>query len=204
MPREPPPLNLIDVPKVERQQPLLEKHNYARLLGFFALSADLKSNLAHIIALMAATKGVVKGHTAKRVAAGLKRCAKRLRREQKTGRPDAQVRRLLSDERFGLDIESFIRLQPLTRASTATLLAAVEARQQEVARLSRINPQWGNLVTAAALARELFLHCATDTVRNKPGACWDFILAMLDDAGFPTEALHEHPERLTSLLGPLR
>jgi hypothetical protein len=25
---------------------------------------------------------------------------------------------------------------------------------------------------------------------------------MLDDAAFPIEALHEHPERLTSLLGP--
>jgi hypothetical protein len=203
MPR-PPPLNLINIPKVERQQPLPQKHDYARLLGFRILPDDAKSNLAHIIALMAASKGVVQGHTAQRVAAELERCAKRLRREQKTGRPDMRVRRLLADPRFGLDVDSFNHLQPFTSASTATLLAAVEARQREVAEMSRINPLWGALVLAAGIARELFLHYATGIVRNQPSACWDFILAMLDDAGFPTEALHDHPERLTSRRGPLR
>jgi hypothetical protein len=191
MPR-PSPLNLISIPKIERQQPLPQKHNYARLLGFPILPDDATSNLAHTIALMAATKDVVPGHTAQRVAAELKRCAKRLRREQQTGRQDERVRRLLADPHFGLDIESFNLLQPLTAAPAAKLLAAVEARQREVAQMSRINPQWGALVTAAAVARELFLHYATGSVRNQQGACWQFILAMLDDAGFPTEALHDH------------
>ena len=49
--------------------------------------------------------------------------------------------------------------------------------------LPRVNPQWGALVTAAALARDLFLTEATGHVRNQPGACLRFILAMLDDAG---------------------
>jgi hypothetical protein len=203
MPR-PSPLNLISIPKIEQQQPLPQKHNYARLLGFLTLPDDVKSNLAHIIALMVATKDVVPGHTAQRVAAELKRCAKKLRREQQTGRPDARIRRLLADPHFGLDIESFNLLQPLTAAPTAKLLAAVEARQRQVAQMRRINPQWGALVTAAAVARDLFLHYATGSVRNQPGACWRFVLGMLDDAAFPIEALHEHPERLTSLLGPLR
>jgi hypothetical protein len=114
----PPPLNLISIPKIEQQQPLPQKYNYACLLGFLTLPDDVKSNVAHIIAIMVATKDVVQGHTAQRVAAELKRCAKKLRREQQTGRPDARVRRLLADPHFGLDMESFDLLQPLTAAPT--------------------------------------------------------------------------------------
>lgn len=199
MPR-PSPLSLIRVPKINPNQPLPRKHDYAHLLGFRVLPKAVSDELAHIIPLLRATQGLVRGHTPKRVAAELKRCKRKLRGEQRNGHPDKHLRRMLSDPHWGLDFESFERLAPLAAAPTSELLAAVEARHREVERLPRINPQWGTLVSAAAVAQALFRILAQD-VRDQPGACWHFVLAMLDDAGFPTEGLHQHPERLTSLLG---
>jgi hypothetical protein len=59
----------------------------------------------------------------------------------------------------------------------------------------------GVLATAAAAAQELFTLLAQDSVRDQPGARRRFALAILDDTGFPTEGLHQHPERLTFLFG---
>jgi hypothetical protein len=179
-------------------------HDFAGLLGFSRLTDDIESELAHVFALMRATPCVVTGLTRQRVAAELKRCAKKLRREQITGRPDSRVRRLLADPSFGLGTETFLGLVPLTAAPTSELLAAVEAHRLELGRLPRVSPQRQALESAAGAALCLFLACAADSVRNEPGAWWRFVLAALDATGFPTVKLYEHPESLRPLLDKLR
>jgi hypothetical protein len=203
MPR-PSPLRLISIPQIEREQPLPQKHDYAGLLGFSRLLNGAAAELRHVIALMGATPSVVAGLTRQREAEELKRCAKNLRREQRTGCPNTHVRRLLADPRFGLGTETFLRLSSLTAAPTSELLAAVEACRREVERLPRINPQRQARESAGGSALWFFLVYAADSIRDEPGAWWRFVLAALDEAGFPTEKLYQHPESLRPLLDELR
>jgi hypothetical protein len=199
MPR-PPPLTLISIPQVERRQPLPQKHDHAGLLGFSKLPANVAGELAHNIALARVTRSAVKGLTRQREVAELKRCAKKLRREQRIGRPDTHLRQLLTNPRLGLRTETIERLAPLTAAPTSVLLAAVEACRRDVERLPRVNPQREARESAGATAVWIFLVRAADDVRNEPGAWWPFVLAFLDDASFPTEKLYQHPENLRPLL----
>jgi len=123
MPR-PPPLRLISIPQVEREQRLSRLHDFAGLLGFATFPDGVAGELAHVFALMRETPSVVVGLRRKRQAAGLKHCAKKLRREQRTGRLNMGLRQLLADPRLGLDTETFLRLAPLTASPTSQLLAA--------------------------------------------------------------------------------
>jgi hypothetical protein len=153
--------------------------------------------------LARATSPLVVGLTLRRVAAELKRYAKKLRR----GR-DMEVRQKLANPAFGFDTETFLRLKPLIAAPTAELLAAVEVRQREIEReieaLPQADPQRQALVSAGVVATWLFLVHAEDNVRDKPAIWWRFVLAFLDDAKFPTDMLHEHPESLRPLLALLK
>jgi hypothetical protein len=203
MPR-PSPLGLINIPQIEREQPLSQMHDFAGLLGFSGLSKDVVKNLAHCIALARETLSAVAGLTRQRISAELKRCAKKLRREQQTGQANTELRRLLADERLGLDTESFSRLAPLWAAPASELLAAVEARQREVDRLPRVSPQRQALESASCVALWFFQVYAADTIRDEPDAWWHFVRAFLDAAGFPTEMLYQHPESLKPLLARLR
>jgi len=201
MPRTP-PLTLIRVPPVERQQPLSQKHNHAGLLGFSKLPQNVADELGHCIALAQVTSSAVKGLTRHREAAELKRCAKKLRREQ-PGRPNMHLRRKLANPYFGWRTDTIMRLAPLANAPTSELLAAVEACQREVEQLPPVNPQREARESAGATALWLFLNRAADDVRNEPGAWWRFVLAFLDDAWFPTEKLYQHPEDLRPFLAEL-
>jgi hypothetical protein len=198
MPR-PPPLKLISIPQIERRQVLSQKHDYAGSLGFSRLPDNIAGELAHWIALARVTPSFVKGLTRQRVTAELKRCAKKLRR----GR-DMEVRQKLTNPAFGFDTRTFLRLQPLLAAPTAQLLAAIEARQRDVERLPRIDPQREALESAGGVATWFFMVYATDSVRDESAAWWRFVLYFLDDAGFPTEMLYQHPESLKPLLALLK
>jgi hypothetical protein len=203
MPR-PAPLRLIGIPQVERGQRLSQTHDFAGLLGFATFPDGVADELARVFALMRKTSSVVVGLTRKRQAGELKRCAKKLRREQRTGRLNIKIRQLLADARLGLDTESFLHLEPLTAAPTAELLAAVEACQRKLERLPPINPQRQARESAGGAALWFFLVYAADNVRDEPGAWWRFVLAALDANGFPTVKLYEHPESLRPLLDELR
>ena len=202
MPR-PPPLRLISIPQVEREQRMSRLHDFAGLLGFATFPDGVAGELAHVFALMRETPSVVVGLRRKRQAAGLKHCAKKLRREQRTGRLNMGLRQLLADPRLGLDTETFLRLAPLTASPTSQLLAAVETCQRRLERQPRINPQRQARESAAGTALWFFLLCAADSVRDAPGAWWRFVLAALDANGFPTVKLYEHPEDLRPLLDKL-
>lgn len=200
----PPPLRLIEIPQIERRQPLPQSHDWAGLLGFSKLSDGVARELADVVALMRTTPSLVVGLTRQREAAELKRCAKKLRRERRTGRPNIDIRLRLADPRLGFRTETFARLGPLTAAPTPELLAAVEARRREVEREPRINPQTEARKSAGGGALWFFLVHAAESVRDEPRAWWCFVLAALDEAGFPTEKLYEHPESLRPLLDELR
>lgn len=202
MPR-PAPLRLISIPQVEREQRLSQLHDFAGLLGFATFPDGVAGELAHIFALMRETSSVVVGLTRKRQAAELKRCAKKLRREQRTGRLNMGIRQLLADPRLRLDTETFLRREPLTAAPTSQLLAAVEACQRKLERQPRIDSQRQARESAGGAALWFFLVYAADRVCDEPGAWWRFVLAALDANGFPTAKLYEHPEDLRPLLDKL-
>jgi hypothetical protein len=198
MPR-PPPLRIISIPQIERRQTLPQTHDYAGLLGFSRLPDNIARELAHCIALSRRSRSIVVGLTRQRVADELKRCAKKLRR-----RPNMQVCQKLANPAFGLDTETFLLLEPLAAAPTDKLLAAIEARQQAVARLPQVDPQREALESAGGAATWLFMLYAADSVRDEPTIWWRFVLAFLDDAEFPTEMLCQHPESLRPLLALLK
>jgi hypothetical protein len=204
MPRERPELTLIDIPQIKRKKPLSQMYDWAALLGFSRLENEHAEELSHVIALAEAGPRVVAGLGRKRTAATLKRFAKKLRREQLTGRPNLDVRRLFAEERLGLDTDTFLRLAPLAGAPGSQLLAAIETRHGELERLPRRSPQRDALESAGGAAVLFFLVRAGDNVRDEPGAWWKFVLAVLAAAGFPTEKLHQHPESLRPLLERLR
>jgi len=133
------------------------------------------------------------------MAAELESHAKKLRRG-----PNMHVRQKLQNPCFGLDTESFLRLELLTAAPDAELLTAIEARQQEVALKPQADPQTQARESAGGAALWFFLIYAAPTVRNEPGYWWRFVLAFLDDATFPTEKLYQHPEDLRPLLEHLK
>jgi hypothetical protein len=202
MPR-PPPLGLINVPQIARGQPLSQAHDFAGLLGFSKFPDGVAEELAHSIALARATPAAVTGLTRKRIAAELKRYAKKLRQELLTGQHNAYLRRQLAEARFGWGIESFPHLAALAAAPTAKLLAAVEQRQREINELPQVSPQRQALESAGGIALWLFVVYAADSIRDVPGAWWDFVLAFLDAAEFPTEKLRQHPESLRPVLDGL-
>jgi hypothetical protein len=191
MPRQPPELTLISIPRIERGKSLSQMYDFAGLLGFSKLRDDVAGELSHIIALAEAGADAVEGLTPRKRAATFKRYAKKLRREQMTGRSNSSVRLLLSDPRLGLDTETFLLLEPLAAAPVTELLAAVEARQRDLDRQSRTSPQREALVSAGGAAVWFFLVHAGDNVRDEPGAWWRFVLAVFAVLGadkFKTEA----------------
>jgi hypothetical protein len=203
MPR-PAPLKPTNIPQVERKQRLSQLHDFAGLLGFATLPDDVADELAHTFALMRVSLPLVAGLTRKRCAAELKRCAKGLRREQRTGRLNVALRERLADPRLGFDTDTFLRLEPLTAAPTSELLAAVETHRLELTRLPQVSPQRQARESAGGVALWFFMVFAADGVRDEPGAWWRFVLAALDATGFPTVKLYEHPESLRPLLDKLR
>jgi hypothetical protein len=217
MPRTP-PLKPISIPQVAREQRLSQLHDFADLLGFKTFPDGVADELARVFAVMRETTSAVVGLTRKRQAAELKRYAKKLRREQQTGRRNIKIRQQLADAHLhltifksapevgapcGLDIETLVRLGPLTAAPTAELLAAVEACQRRLEQLPRINPQRQARESAGGAALWAFLVYATDSKREEQGAWWRFVLDALDATGFPTAKLYEHPEDLRPLLNEL-
>jgi hypothetical protein len=202
MPR-PSPLTLIDIPQVEPKQPLSQMHDFASLLGLSKLPDEVARELAHCIAQARETPALVAGLTRQRQAAELKRIAKKLRRER-PGHPEIKVRQLLADPRFGFDTEIFSRLAPLASAPTAVLLAEVEACRREIAGLPRLSPQRGAGTSAGGTAVWFFLTYAAAEAVSDPNAWWQFVLAFLDTASFPTEKLYQHPEDLRPLLDAMR
>ena len=209
MPR-PPPLGLISIPKIERKQPLSQMRDWAALLGFSKLANEVAEELAHAIALARVTSPfndtptIVAGLTRRRRIAGLKCFAKKLHREQQTGVRNEYLRRLMADPRLGLDTVTFLHLEPLTAAPASELLAAVETRMRELERERDFDAQHEALESAGGAALWFFLVCAADGVRDEMAAWWRFVLAFLRTAGFPTEGLYQHPERLRRLLDELR
>jgi hypothetical protein len=180
-------------------------YDWAGLFGFSKLpDGPLSGDLTHSIELAKATPAAVAGLTWPRRAKELKRWEKKLRREQRTGRRDMNLRRLIATPQLGLDSETFHRLAPLANAPTDVLLAAVETRRRELERLPRISPQRAAIEGAGGVAVCLFLIYAADSFCEEPGAWWRFVLAFLDAAGFPTEKLRQHPESLRPLLDKLR
>jgi hypothetical protein len=205
MPRTPPELTLISIPEIEKSdRPLSQKHDWAGLLGFSKLRDDVAEELALYIKRAMASAGLVEGLTPRKRAATLKRCAKKLRWEQVSGRPNLDVRRLLADQGCGWDLDTWLLLAPLAGGPVAILLPAVERRERELEQMPRTSPQREAMESAGGVAVLLFLKNAGDNVRDEPGAWWAFTLAFLDAAGFPTEKLYQHPESLRPLLDKLR
>jgi hypothetical protein len=204
MPRERPELTLITVPKIAREQPLSQMHDWAGLLGFSKLANEDAEDLAHFVALARVTPSAVVGLTRRRGIAQLKRWAKKLRHEQRTGVRNEYLRRLMTDPSLGLDTVTFLRLAPLVAAPASELAAAVETRTRELELEPDTDPQHEALVSAGGVALLFFLVCAANSVRDEPGAWWRFALAFLDAAGLPTDGLYQHPERLRPLLDELR
>jgi hypothetical protein len=202
MPR-PPPLTLIDIPQVERNQPLSQMHDWAGLLGFSKLSDEIAKDIAHAMALARETPAVVAGLTLRRQADQLKRFGKALRRER-PGHSEFKVRQLLADPRFGFDTKIFLRLLPLVGAPTAVLLAEVEACRREIADLPRLSPQRGARMSAGGAAVWIFLNYASAEAIADSSAWWQFVLAFLDACDFPTDKLYQHPEDLRPLLDTMR
>jgi hypothetical protein len=200
MPR-PPPLEPITIPQVERRQQLSrkQKRDYAGLLGFSRLTDDIAAELAHWIACARTTRSIVVGLTRQRVVDELKRCAKKLRRG-----PNMRVRQKLANPALGLDTETFLRLKPLMAAPTDELLAAIEARAQELELEKQVDPQRQALESAGGTATWLFMSYAADNVRDEPAVWWRFVLAFLNDATFPTGMLYPHPESLRPLLALMK
>jgi hypothetical protein len=204
MPRERPELTLIRIPTIARKQPLSQMHDWAGLLGFSRLPNEDAENLAHFIALARVTPSAVVGLTRRRWIAQLKRWAKKLRHEQRTGVRNEYLRRLMADPSLGLNTMTFFRLAPLAAAPASELLAAVETRRRELELEPDTDPQHDSLISAGGVALLFFLVYAATSVRDEPGACWLFVLAFLDAAAFPTEGLYQHPERLRPLLDQMR
>jgi hypothetical protein len=200
MPRQLPLDEPIAIPQIERGRQALRRDDFPELLGFSGFPDGVASELANLVATMRPTSSVVVSLTRQREALDLKRIAKKLRREQQTGRPNIELRQRLANPHVGWRTETFMRLAPLAAVPTADLLAAVEARRREVERLPRVNPQTEARESAAGAALFFFLVYAAPNVRDEPGAWWRFVLAALDEAGFPTAKLYQHPERLRPLL----
>jgi hypothetical protein len=168
------------------------------------LANEDAEDLVHFIALARVTPSAVVGLTRRRWIAQLKRWAKKLRHEQRTGVRNEYLRRLMADPSLGLDTVTFFRLAPLATAPASELADAIEARIRELELEPDADPQHDALVSAGGVALLFFLVYAATTVRDEPGACWRFVLAFLDAAAFPTEGLYQHPERLRPLLDQMR
>jgi hypothetical protein len=202
MPR-PPPLTLVDIPQVDRNQPLSQMYDWAGLLGLASLPDEAAREMALAIALAREALARVLGLTLRRQADQLKRFGKALRRER-PGHPEIKVRQLLATPNFGWDVEIYERLAPLAGAPTAVLAAEVESCRRHLIGMREVDPQFRALVSAGGVATTFFLTYAADDISNKPDAWWKFVLAFLDTADFKTEALREHPERLRPLLDAIR
>jgi hypothetical protein len=185
---------------------LSQMYDWAGLLGFSKLpDGPLLFDLTHSIELAKKTPAAVVGLTWQRRSAELKRWAKKLRREYRTGRHDTNLRRLIATPELGLHRETFQRLAPLVAAPTDALIAAIEAARRELERLPRISPQRSALESAGETAVWLFLIYAADGFLDEPRAWWRFVLAFLDTAGFRgTVRLYNHPESLRPRLDKLR
>jgi hypothetical protein len=137
------------------------------------------------------------------MSAELARIAKEQRRIQRTRRRRDGILDPLTDPRFGLDVESFDKLDP--DAPIPVLLEAIEARLGELAALpSPFDPQHELRVFYSEFALDVvWSRYANPQVRGDSAHQWRFLLEMLEAAGEGTEGLHQHPERLKRRLRPL-
>jgi hypothetical protein len=177
------------------------RKRFAWLLGLDVLPDACADGIAWMIAVHRASRKPAKGHTLAKVVAGLRRIEGRLRR----GHDGPEMTREITDPQFGLDVETFTRLQSIVGDSEVPLdrrLAAIEARRREVEALREVDAAYGLRVILVGQALALIWHVFAvgrgDTVRQ-----WQFVLAMLEAAGEGTEGVRKNPERLKRDIGRL-
>lgn len=186
-----------------RPRPLYreQRKGFAKILGLDPLPDACLNGIVWLIAEHKASCRVVKGHTPAKVAAGLRRIESRLRRGHDT--PDAV--REITDPQFGLDVESFTRLQNVFDDPEVPLdqrLAMLEARRREVEALPEVEALYGLRVMLVGLAL-VWVWCYF-AVRPDDGARqWQFVLATLKAAGEGTEGVRKNPGRLKRDIGRL-
>jgi hypothetical protein len=147
--------------------------------------------------------------TPKDIAAGYELAVDRLRREERTGIPDDEIRARLQnpfclDHVFGPHVRA-LAANPGTSASEVR--QAVEACLAHIAAWpqgERFNPRWEGVRMAVLMASAWFREAGRPEWRTDKSAQREFILAALNRAGAPTEGLRRHPERLDrdEVLGP--
>jgi hypothetical protein len=186
-----------------RPRPLhrIARKRFAKLLGLDALPDACVDGIAFLIAAHQASRKLVKGHTAARVAAALHRTEGRLKR----GHNGLEMRREITDPQFGLDVETFTRLQGVIGDPEVPLdrkLGAIEARRREIEALPEVDARYGLRVVLAAQA--LVWIWRLFAVRHDDGTRqWQFVLAVLDAAGEGTEGVRKNPGRLRRDVGRL-
>jgi hypothetical protein len=141
------------------------------------------------------------GHTPAKWAAALRRVESRMRR----GDDGPETTRVITDPLFGVDEETFTRLQGIVYDSEVPLdrrLDAIDTRRRELEALPEVDALYGLRVALVAHALVLiwgvFAVRRDDTERQ-----WQFALAILEAAGEGTEGVRQHPERLRRDLGRL-
>jgi hypothetical protein len=174
-----------------------ERKRFAGLLGLDALPDACADGIAWLIAAHQASRKLVKGHTTARVAAALRRAETRMHR----GHDAAETTRTITDPQFGLDVETFTRLQSIVGDAEVPLdrrLAAIEARRREVEALPEIDSRHGLRVVLVAQALAwIWYFFAAD--RDDESRQWLFVLAILEAAGELTARVRKNPERLKRL-----
>jgi hypothetical protein len=147
--------------------------------------------------------------TPKDMAEGYKHAIERLRREERTGIRDDEIRARLQNP-FCVDHLSYPHLSQLAAdpgASASELREAVESCLERTAawpQEKRFNPRWEAVRMAVSMASAWYAMAGRPELRASKAAQRGFILAALDRAGLPTQGLRQHPERLDcdEVLGP--
>jgi len=190
-----------------RPKPLYrtDRKRFARLLGLDVLPDACVRAIAWLIAAHIASRNQMKviarngeprsiGHTPAKWAAALRRVESHMRR----GDDGPEITRVITDPLFGVDVETFTRLQGIIGDPEVPLdhrLAALEARRRELEALPEVDALYGLRVVLVALALVcvwyLFAVRRDDTARQ-----WHFLLAILEAAGEGSKGLREHPGRL--------
>jgi hypothetical protein len=139
----------------------------------------------------------VKGHTAARVAAGLRSVESRIRR----GHDGPEMTREITDPQFGLDVETFTRLQGIIgdpEVPPDRRLAAIEARRREVEALPEIDARHGARVVLVAMALA-YIWGVFAVDRDDGERQWEFVLAILEAAGERSPGVRKNPKSLNRL-----
>jgi hypothetical protein len=147
--------------------------------------------------------------TPKDIAEGYKRAIERLRREERTGIRDDEIRMWLQNP-FCVDHVSYPDLASLAAnagVSASELRQAIEASLERTIAWpqgKRFNPAWEGVRMAVSMASAWYATAGRPELRANKAAQRGFILAALDRAGLPTQGLRQHPKRLDrdEVLGP--